>query len=287
MKNFLVVLVVFSSMMLCKAQRHEIGLMVGQPNVIADIGKTNYFQFFPETTDKNTLTYSVGLLYRFNFNPHMGLRLNLNYNHVNFDDSKAKEDYRVLRDAKGQNNIGEGSIVFEYNFFDINDEQSFASSPYIFAGIGANIYKKRLYRFEHDLFTDNAGNPIDPANETDFQTTVLYDEESESGVAIPFGIGYKFKVNYNWVISAEIGVRFTNTDNIDYSFSTENNFQDERRYVAPELITDPQYFNEILERESNFKASQITGNLRSNDWYVISGISVAYSFGRPPCFCKN
>ncbi len=287
MKNILIALVIFSGTLNVFSQKHELGIMLGNPNVIADIGKTNYFQFFPDLRSRNTLSYSVGFLYRLNFNPQMGLRLNLNYNRVYFDDDKAKEDYRVARRYKGHNKIGEGSIVFEYNFFDINEEQHFASSPYIFAGIGAFGFNKRLYRFEHELNVDAEGNPITPTDENDFKTTVLYDEEMNSGFSVPFGIGYKFKVNYNWVISAEIGVRFTNTDNLDYSYSQEDNFQDDRRYVAPELLSDSQYFDAILTREANFKNSQITGNLNSNDWYVISGLSLTYAFGRPPCFCKN
>ncbi len=287
MKSLFIFLLLSIGILSITAQRHEIGLMIGQPNLIADVGKTNYIQPFPETVDKQTLPYSLGLLYRFNFNPQMGLRLNLNYNHINFSDSKAKEDYRVRRNITTQNDVGEGSIVFEYNFFEINDEQEFMHSPYIFAGVGAYMSKDRKYRFEHDVYRDGNGDPITPTNPTDFQTTVLYDEESSSGFTLPFGVGYKFKVNYNWVISAEIGVRWTNTDNLDYSFMKEDNFEDDRRYIAPELLADAEYYDEVLNREANFKAAQITGNLNSTDWYVISGISVAYSFGRPPCFCKN
>ncbi len=269
------------------AQRHEIGLMLGQPNLIADVGKTNYIQPFPSTVDNQTLPYSLGLLYRFNFNPQMGLRLNLNYNHINFSDREAKEDYRVRRNRTGQNDIGEGSIFFEYNFFDINDEQEFGHSPYIFTGFGAYMYKNRLYRFSHELYTDASGNPITPSSPTDFKTTVYYDEESKSGFNLPFGVGYKFKFNYNWVLSLEVGVRYTDTDNLDYSWMNEDNFEDERRYVAPDLLADNQYYDEIVNRESNFKAAQITGNLNSTDWYVITGVSLTYAFGRPPCFCKN
>lgn len=284
MKKYLVFLIVFYCISVSKAQRHEIGFMFGQPNLISDIGIANYLQPIPDSMNPDFFPYSLGLLYRFNINPQMGFRLNFSFIHVNFDDDKTKEDYRVRRDFYGNNNIWEGSLFFEYNFFDINDEQIYTSSPYIFAGFGAFMANDRLYRFEHKLFTDAAGNPVTPSNTTDFQTDVYYDEEIKSGLSIPFGIGYKFKFNYNWVVSIEAGVRFTNTDRLDYSVSTPENYQDEKRYIAPEL--DSSFYDEILLRETNFKASRVTGNLTSNDWYVVSGISLSYAFGRPPCFCN-
>lgn len=285
MKNILVVFTFICFTTFSLAQRHEIGLMLSNPNLISDIGDAHYIQAFPKTTNPKNLPYGIGFIYRRNFNPQMGLRLNLGFNHVVFNDKKAREDYRTARGFSGKNNIMEAAVIFEYNFFDINDEQHFAQSPYIFGGVATFMSKDRLYRFEHVLFTDAAGNPITPTNTTDFQTNVYYDEKWNSGFSIPFGIGYKFKFSYNWVFSIETGVRFTNSDRLDYSVANYKNYQDDRRYIAPEL--DQSFYTEIASRESNFKASRITGNIVSRDWYVVSGFSLTYTFGRPPCFCKN
>ncbi len=265
------------------AQRHEIGIMIGHPNLIADIGKTNYIQPFPASLNPEKISYSLGLLYRFNLNPRQSLRLNLNYNKVSFDDAMAREDYRITRDKRGENNLIEGSILFEYYLFDINDIIEFDHSPYIFAGLGAFMYKDRLYTISHESSTNPDGTIHTPTSATDFITNVYYDEEFKSGFAIPFGVGYKVKFNYNWLVSAEIGVRATNIDRLDYSYSTPEQYS--KVYDASLLSTPYDITAEMANRENDIIRSNQTGNLKSTDWYVISGVSLTYTFGRPPCFC--
>ncbi|CAA0148481.1 DUF6089 family protein [Tenacibaculum maritimum] len=68
---------------------------------------------------------------------------------------------------------------------------------------------------------------------------------------IPLGIGIKGRLTDNVAIAFESIARFTFIDDLDYSTSR-----------IPQL---------------NFK-----GN--GNDWYVFTGISLVYSFGRPPCY---
>ncbi len=75
--------------------------------------------------------------------------------------------------------------------------------------------------------------------------------KNKTSVAVPFGLGYKAAVADNLVLSAEVGFRLTFSDDLDY------NNED-----YPEL---------------DF------GNPNSNDWYVFTGISLTYSFGRLPC----
>ncbi|MEP2335783.1 MAG: DUF6089 family protein, partial [Nonlabens ulvanivorans] len=28
------------------------------------------------------------------------------------------------------------------------------------------------------------------------------------------------------------------------------------------------------------------GNINNNDWYVFSGVTLTYAFGRKPCYCN-
>lgn len=81
-----------------------------------------------------------------------------------------------------------------------------------------------------------------------------YEYNSKTAYAIPFGIGYKTKLVNDFAIALELRARYTFVDDIDY-----NN-------------------NEI--NSLNF------GNPKSNDWYMLSGISIVYSFGRPPCYAN-
>ena len=76
--------------------------------------------------------------------------------------------------------------------------------------------------------------------------------------AIPIVLGYKTSVGTKLVLAFEIGARYTFTDNLDG--------------------TNP---NKSKSSDNNLKF----GNINSQDWYVFTGISLAFSFGRQPCYC--
>jgi hypothetical protein len=80
----------------------------------------------------------------------------------------------------------------------------------------------------------------------------IYEYGTKISYAIPFGIGYKAKLFDKFAVAAEIKACYTLLDDIDY-----NN---------PDI------------------PSLTFGNSKSDDWYVFTGISFVYSFGRPPCF---
>lgn len=73
---------------------------------------------------------------------------------------------------------------------------------------------------------------------------------------IPIVLGYKTNISNHLVLSLEIGARYTFSDEIDGS--------------VPDA--------EFRERFS-------FGNTNSNDWYVFSGLTLTYTFGRRPCYC--
>lgn len=79
-----------------------------------------------------------------------------------------------------------------------------------------------------------------------------YSYESKTSFAIPFGIGFKTKLVRDFAVAVELRARYTFKDDLDYN---------------------------------NNKIESLTfGNPNSNDWYILSGISFVYTFGRPPCY---
>lgn len=236
------------------AQRHELGVFAGGANVIGDIGKANYINPFPTKTEvggKIYLPISIGGLYRFNINPQMGFRANISYSKVGASDHRSKEYYKLERNKNFRNNIIEGSVMFEYNFFNINDDQEKAQSPYIFFGVGAFSAKGKEYDFDG--------------------TNIIEKTKYNTDLSIPFGIGYKVRFNYSWILSFETGIRYANVDYIDYNtgkFSTRFTEAVDSGELSSEEYSKRQY-----------------GNLSNKDWYVLSGISLTYSFGRPACYC--
>ena len=71
-------------------------------------------------------------------------------------------------------------------------------------------------------------------------------------------VGLKSRIVNNLILGAEIGVRWTLTDNLDGSNPKNDDFESLR-----------------------------FGNLNSNDWFVFTGLTLTYTFGQNPCFCAE
>ena len=179
------------------------------------------------------------------------------------------------------NNIG-GSILYKYNlnpriairgtfsYFslsgnDANSENtirqqrgfSFKNSINEFAvGIEYNFY-------EYDLSSrDHTSTPyiLLQMAAVDYETPRLKNPDNSykftrnTSVSIPFGVGFKTKVYGKIAFAIETTFRYTFTDELDYS---TNRF------------------------------SELDFGSTSNDWYMFSGISLVYTFGRPACFADQ
>ncbi len=79
-------------------------------------------------------------------------------------------------------------------------------------------------------------------------------------IALPAIVGLKANVSPYVVLGFEIGARYTFTDNLDGSAAeTEDG-----------LLNDLKF-----------------GNLNNNDWYVFTGLTISFTFGDLPCYCKE
>ncbi len=88
---------------------------------------------------------------------------------------------------------------------------------------------------------------------------VITDYDGASAPAIPMVIGYKATIGTKMVLAFEIGARYAFTDDLDGS-------------------------NPVKGLKDN---DQIKfGNTNSNDWYVFTGVTLTFSFGRRPCYCN-
>jgi hypothetical protein len=88
---------------------------------------------------------------------------------------------------------------------------------------------------------------------------VFVDYDRDGAVAIPMVVGFKTTVGTKMVLGFEIGARYTFTDDLDGSNPVNG-----------------------LENEESLKF----GNLNSDDWYVFTGITLTFTFGRRPCYCN-
>lgn len=88
---------------------------------------------------------------------------------------------------------------------------------------------------------------------------VISDYDGASSVAIPMVLGYKANISSNAMVGFEIGARYTFTDDLDGSNPVKG-----------------------LADSEGLKF----GNANSDDWYVFTGITVTFAFGRRPCYCN-
>lgn len=256
-------IVLFCFFGFANAQRHEIGVQLGMSNLVGDIGKTNYVLQMPigNISDHGVPFYG-GLMYRMNFNPYQTVRLNLGYSNIQFDDRYAKENYRRMRQLRGTNSVFSADLVFEYNFLPVNDEQRSMLSPYIFGGLSGLYMETSKPELTINSISDVA---------------VSYRKEKAFTMGVPFGVGLKYKFNYNWALSGEFTFRPTFSDQVDYSSLEEGDVA-----VVKTSLDEAQTAAVV----QGFIQQRNIGNPNSKDWINSATLILSYSFGRPPCYCK-
>ncbi|MGJ8548004.1 DUF6089 family protein [Winogradskyella wichelsiae] len=210
------------------AQIYEIGVFAGGSNFIGDVGATDYIS-------PNQL--ALGVLARWNRSPRHSFRASIIFSELNGIDLKSDDPRRQERGYEFNSNIIELSAGMEFTFLDFDLHSSgMKGTPYLYSGITLT---------SHDNYY--------------FSNTGEYTSEDTSSWAlgIPMALGYKTNISNHIILAAEIGARYTFSDEIDGS--------------VPDSVD--------LESLS-------FGNTNNNDWYMFSGITLTYTFGRRPCYCN-
>jgi len=205
-------------------QTYELGAFLGAANAMADVGAQEYIK------PSNLV---IGGVFKWNKSQRYAWRAQLNYARLIFDDKQSKDPSRVLRNLKSENSILELSAGLEVNFVPYNLHKfGPAFSPYLYSGITV---------FRYDYFYFDKGFPQNI-------------NKKDTSFALPLIFGAKARVGTSSILGAEIGVRYTFTDNLDGSNPINSNF-----------------------------AANSFGDVNKNDWYVFSGITITYTFTRKPC----
>ena len=221
MKTYLILLLFICISSNCLSQINEVGFIVGGVNYVGDVGRTNYIQ------PKNI---GSSFMYKYNLNPRIAIRGTYSSFPISGDDADSENIVKQERGIKFKNPINEFAVGIEYNFYEYDlSSKDKTSTPYILFQIAAVDYETpRIQNADRTFnFTRN------------------------TAVSIPLGIGYKTKIIEKIAFAVETTVRYTFTDELDYTT---------RRF------------------------SQLNFGGTSNDWYMFSGISLVYTFGRPACF---
>lgn len=206
------------------AQTYEIGLFGGGSNMIGDVGRTNYI--LPSDI-------AFGGIFKWNKSKRYAWRASVYRGSFTADDSKSSIPSRQQRAYKMENSITEYSVGLEFNFVEYNlHKLGPAFTPYLYTGF---TYFRYDFQYFDALQVQDIG-------------------QKDGSFAIPMTVGAKYRLNQFLILGAEIGARYTFTDNLDASNPEGSNFEQFR-----------------------------FGNILSDDWYVFSGFTLTYTFGRKPC----
>ena len=182
-----------------------------------------------------------------------------------------------------------GGIIFRKNF----NERIAARAKFNYSNIGSSdnwpqttdyrqqrgkYFKNRVVEvglgidfnfFEFDVYESSLQmTPYISTGISFFEYDPLKYDKSESmatqygdatSISIPVTLGYKIKPLKDFIVAFEITANHSFTDNLDGS-------RPDKKFL---ISTD--YFGSTL----------------SKDWYVFSGISITYLFGKKKCYCPN
>ena len=229
MKLYITIILVIFNITFANSQTYEVGGFFGGANFIGDVGKTTYIA-------PNTGVF--GAIFKWNRSQRHSFRGSVLFAKIEGDDSDSNDSRRKERGYSFKNNIMEISAGIEFTFWEFNMYSGKpASTPYLYSGI-TYFWYEALYK---------------PANGD------ITDYDGAASFAIPMALGYKTTVGKKFVFAAEIGARYTFTDDLDGSNPVKG-----------------------LEDNEGLKF----GNVNNNDWYVFTGLTITYTFGRKPCYCN-
>jgi len=268
MKRFFFALLILVASYSGFSQQHELGIMGGASYYIGDL---NPYGSFMQSQP------AFGLMYRYNINPRMAVRLHALVGSLQGADSIIR--YNEDRNLSFRSPLMEFGSQFELSYykFKIGHDKDFFT-PYLFAG--ASFFKfNPQAEYKGDWYNlQSLG--------TEGQGTTAYPDRkpySLAGFAIPFGLGFKISLGSSTVLGIEWGMRKTFTDYIDDVSTT---------YADPSVLLsqNTQVAAELADPSENSEAEKTgfqRGNAATNDWYSFAGLTLTFKIKDKSSSCSG
>lgn len=216
---------------------------------------------------------SVSLNLKYDLGNSLILRAGVGWGKISADDKDNSHASLKKRNLNFKSNILEGSLGVE---FDIFEPEMFDAYPYVFAGLG--VFHFNPYTYDKD----NIKTYLQPLG-TEGQGLLEYPQKktySLTQFCLPFGAGWKIKLNEKWDIIYEMGYRFQFTDYLDDVSTTYTDYKilfQKKGPKAAELSYRPMPVagtTPAYPREGT-----IRGNPKEKDGYFITGIKLLVHLG--------
>lgn len=199
----------------------DISFGIGTSNYYGDLAPYNR----PIKSTLQNINWNIGVDFTRHFSPHFSGRASLTWVRLTGDDNKFEGitslEQLYMRNAHFRNDVQELAFTGIYNL--IPESRSFRNrptlNPYLFAGI-AVFHHNPMAKVPTDYVGSEASVgewvSLQPLN-TEGQGLPNYPDQPYSlvNVNIPFGGGVKYKLDKNWDLGFEVGVRYTFSDYLD------------------------------------------------------------------------
>lgn len=265
------------------------------------------------STDLSLTKPGIGLYFMRRYGSFYSLQASLLYGTIKGSDSESanKADaengvFRYQRNLSFRNRIKEFSVIAVFDYFKnhgaFQDRPSW--TPYIFFGM-ALFHNNPQAKAP---LTDLDGNELSEGGKwvdlqplgTEGQRVLLQDEDANNKikpysrvqVAIPFGIGFRFRLSTQFDISSEFSFRYSFTDYlddvsgnyIDLGAFGENELAKAMSYRSNEVTPPNQTYvskydsktYQVLAGYGSEHKDNIRGNRKDRDLYTVMTIKAAY-----------
>lgn len=248
--------------------RVEMGFSLGGMNYIGDLNDQSMF---------GRPSLAGGALVRLNLDTRWSIALGGNYGHL----EGGNPDVNTLRNLSFRSYLGEGYLRAEFNFvpYGLGSGALKKATPYLFCGIGVfGFNPKALYIDPSD--GRETWYELQPLG-TEGQGTSAYPDRARYqlvGLSMPFGIGYRWRINPSIHLTAEYGWRKTWTDYLDDVSTT---------YVGEDVLLSPGGGGSLAammaDRSNEVRPGYVNangikrGDDSLDDWYAYFSISLTFS----------
>lgn len=286
---------------------NAIGLSVNALNYYGDLAPSSG----RISTDISFTKPAIGISYTHRFGPRYSLQAQFMYGTLKGSDAESANSgdassgvFRSKRNLSFRNQIKELSVVGVFDLFE--NTQTYMSrvkwTPYLYVGLAAFLMNPQAIAPNTDL----QGKPLSEAGEwvdlqplgTEGQYSQLSTTDVNYGIkpyslfqmAIPFGIGARFRLNEVMDLSVDFGFRYTFTDYLD---DVSQNYVDLTKLKSPLAQAMSYRTNEVPGMPANPTPSGIPGvnveagygheyptnkrgSQNQNDIYMVSRIMLTY-----------
>jgi hypothetical protein len=174
------------------------------------------------STDLGLTRPAIGISFTHRFGPRYQLTTAFTYGGIRGSDAESADPnddkngvFRYIRNLSFRNRIKELSVVAQVDLFE--NMATYISrvnwTPYVYAGVAVFHHNPQAQVPKTDLL----GNEFSNAGEWVNLRPLKTEGKSYSAIqpAIPFGVGFRFRINEVMDFSTEFGFRYTFTDYLD------------------------------------------------------------------------